>query len=349
MDGAMTNPDGQGQQQGDPAIIASGGVPPEAESRSDNGGLAAAAAASRSADPLGGAGRVDRVIEAVEPPPTIPAELTGDLLDRLPVAAVEVVDGTVDPCAVACAAMPARVAGDLTAADLDWLADHTAGCRYCARELGRYERVGAVLDRAAALAEAEVVVRGGPPPVPLPRSRPARYARVASPLGPLFVAVSEQGLCEIDFADHVDETGFVRRLTARGFAPRAVDAPLDAHDRCDREIIAQVARQLGEYFQGQRDRFDLPIDLSGVSPFTRRVLSATAEVPFGRLETYRGIAQRVGKPGATRAVGNALGRNPIPVVVPCHRIVRSDGSLGGYTGGPHIKPHLLALEGVAIA
>ncbi|MEA2584044.1 MAG: methylated-DNA-[protein]-cysteine S-methyltransferase, partial [Thermomicrobiales bacterium] len=85
---------------------------------------------------------------------------------------------------------------------------------------------------------------------------------------------------------------------------------------------------------------------SGVSPFTRSVLTATAEVPYGRLSTYRDIAQQVGRPSATRAVGNALGRNPIPVIVPCHRIVRSDASLGGYTGGLEIKERLLSLEGV---
>jgi methylated-DNA-[protein]-cysteine S-methyltransferase len=78
------------------------------------------------------------------------------------------------------------------------------------------------------------------------------------------------------------------------------------------------------------------------------VLKATAEVPFGHLTSYRGIAERIGQPGATRAVGNALGRNPIPVIIPCHRIVRSDSSLGGYTGGIQIKEKLLALEGALL-
>ncbi len=117
----------------------------------------------------------------------------------------------------------------------------------------------------------------------------------------------------------------------------------------DCAVVSNAARQLHEYFGGHRERFDLPLDFTGVSPFTRTVLEATTEVPFGRLDTYRGIASRVGKPSATRAVGNALGRNPIPVVVPCHRIVRSDASLGGYTGGLQIKQRLLALEGVTLA
>jgi methylated-DNA-[protein]-cysteine S-methyltransferase len=84
-------------------------------------------------------------------------------------------------------------------------------------------------------------------------------------------------------------------------------------------------------------------------PFQRAVLEATASVPFGHVDTYAGIARRIGKPKATRAVGNALGRNPIPVIVPCHRVIRSDASLGGYTGGLNIKEHLLSLEGVRIS
>jgi methylated-DNA-[protein]-cysteine S-methyltransferase len=84
-------------------------------------------------------------------------------------------------------------------------------------------------------------------------------------------------------------------------------------------------------------------------PFQRAVLEATASVPFGHVDTYAGIARRIGNPKATRAVGNALGRNPIPVIVPCHRVIRSDASLGGYTGGLNIKEHLLNLEGVRIS
>jgi methylated-DNA-[protein]-cysteine S-methyltransferase len=254
----------------------------------------------------------------------------------------------VDPCDVACEAMPACLVGDLTAADIGWLTSHTESCGYCAREMGRYERVGGVLDKVCD--EACCADAGAPPEVVLPRAPAARYGRVKSPVGPLFVAVSEAGLCEIDFADHVNEAAFRRRLAARGFAPESIGGgELNALQACDKESIAGVARQLTEYFGGQRDRFELPLDFSGVSPFTRDVLAATAEVPFGRLETYQGIAQRVGKPGASRAVGNALGRNPIPVVVPCHRVVRSGGALGGYTGGTQIKQHLLAIEGVALA
>jgi O-6-methylguanine DNA methyltransferase len=85
-----------------------------------------------------------------------------------------------------------------------------------------------------------------------------------------------------------------------------------------------------------------------MAPFQRAVLEATTTVPFGHVDTYAGIARKIGKPGATRAVGNALGRNPIPVIVPCHRVIRSDATIGGYTGGLGIKHRLLAIEGVTL-
>ena len=130
---------------------------------------------------------------------------------------------------------------------------------------------------------------------------------------------------------------FHGHLHARGFRPMQ-----------NWQAVADVAAQLSEYFRGERNRFEVPLDFSGITPFTRAVLDATADVPFGRLSTYRQVAEQIGQPKATRAVGNALGRNPIPIVVPCHRIVRSDSSLGGYTGGIQIKEHLLSLEGVLL-
>ena len=283
-----------------------------------------------------------------EHPATTPASAAGG--DDAP-NAVDQVDGLiaaanrpgVDPCDVACGAMPAHVLGDLARPETDWLLDHTADCRYCANELHRFELVGDVLDRLH-----QDLGGAAPPAPPLPRRRRAIYARMESPAGPLFVAATEDGLCEIDFAEHETEAAFRQRLAGRGFDPRPASMEVDpAGDDCP--VIGDVADQLREYFEGHRDRFDLPLDFTGVSPFTRTVLEATTEVPFGRLDTYRGIACKVGKPSATRAVGNALGRNPIPVVVPCHRIVRTDHSLGGYTGGSHIKQRLLALEGVTLA
>jgi methylated-DNA-[protein]-cysteine S-methyltransferase len=261
----------------------------------------------------------------------------------------------VDPCDVACEAMPAMVIGDLTTIDAAWLVDHTAGCGSCARELDRFEHVSSALDQLY-----RPRFEASPPPFEMrpptrPRSRPVRraahYTRVESPVGPLLLAASADGICEIDFAGGDDladgrdpEARLRERLAARGFEP----SPLLIGDAAD-PSVARATGELAEYFAGRRDRFDVAVDLSGLTPFTQSVLEATARVPFGRLDTYRGIATTVGNPAATRAVGNALGRNPVPVIVPCHRIVRSDHSLGGYTGGLAIKEHLLALEGVRLA
>jgi len=161
---------------------------------------------------------------------------------------------------------------------------------------------------------------------------------IDSPVGPLRIAVSDVGVAEVSFTGSESEEAFRRRVLARGFDLVPAGALATG--------IEPVTAQLAEYFGGQRNRFDLPIDFGGITPFTRSVLDATATVPFGELATYGDIAARIGSPGASRAVGNALGRNPIPVIVPCHRIVRSDSSIGGYTGGIAIKERLLAIEGV---
>lgn len=238
-----------------------------------------------------------------------------------------------DPCDVACDAMPALLLGDLSASDRRWVAEHTKQCGYCSRMLGGYQRIGSVLDR----------LNSSPPKVDpphlacLPHPKTASWGVLESPLGRLFVAVSDDGVCEIDF-DHGEEGETIERtLVRRGFRPRP-----------NQTAIATVGDQLSEYFRGERGEFTVPLDLSGITPFTRAVLEATEHVPFGRLSTYRQIASAIGQPSATRAVGNALGRNPVPIVVPCHRVVRSEGSLGGYTGGLHIKEHLLKIEGVLL-
>jgi methylated-DNA-[protein]-cysteine S-methyltransferase len=106
-----------------------------------------------------------------------------------------------------------------------------------------------------------------------------------------------------------------------------------------------VRRELDQYFDGKRDRFELPVDWRLSHPgFYRRVLRATARVPFGEMITYRDAAERAGNPRAFRAAGTALGSNPTPIVVPCHRVIRSDGEIGNYGGGPEMKRFLLELE-----
>lgn len=159
-------------------------------------------------------------------------------------------------------------------------------------------------------------------------------ASVDSPIGELFVAVTRRGLACVAFEDE-DRDEVVARL-ARELSPRILEHPAAADD---------VRRQLDEYFEGERTRFSLRLDRHLIHGIARDVLAATAKVPFGRTTTYGELADRIGHPKAARAVGNALGSNPIPIVVPCHRVLRAGGALGGYAGGLGRKERLLRLEG----
>jgi methylated-DNA-[protein]-cysteine S-methyltransferase len=161
------------------------------------------------------------------------------------------------------------------------------------------------------------------------------YATLDSPLGPLTVMVTPRGLLEVAYADEPVDV-LLDEIASR-VSPRILRAP----SRTD-----AVRRQLDEYFGGTRRGFDVPIDWQLVRGFAGRVLRATARIPFGDVSTYRGVATKAGSPNAYRAAGNALGSNPIPIVVPCHRVLHADGGLGGYTGGLDRKRFLLTLEGV---
>ena len=123
-------------------------------------------------------------------------------------------------------------------------------------------------------------------------------------------------------------------------SPRVLEAPARLDD---------VRRQLDDFFAGRRHGFAVAIDWALTTGFTRRVLEATAAIGFGQVSTYRDVAAAAGSPKATRAAGNALGANPVPIVVPCHRVLRTGGGLGGYTGGVDKKERLLAREGVDLA
>jgi methylated-DNA-[protein]-cysteine S-methyltransferase len=161
------------------------------------------------------------------------------------------------------------------------------------------------------------------------------YATVASPLGDLLVAATDSGLVRLAYLEDGDRDAILGDLAAR-LSPRVLEAPARLDD---------VRRQLEGYFEGRRRReFELAVDLALAGPFAERVLARTAAIPFGRISTYSEVAADIGHLRAARAVGNALGSNPIPVVVPCHRVVRSGGGLGGYTGGTHRKELLLAIE-----
>lgn len=230
-------------------------------------------------------------------------------------------------------AMPGYVIGDMVSSDEAWIGEHTSKCNYCRNELQWYETVDDLLE---SLDQSALLNQSSAAPGLRFQRTVARYGSMPSPLGDLLIAVSDNGICELSFG-RSGQDRFLGVLERRGFAPVA-----------DQQAIEAVSEQLREYFNGKRHVFDLRVDLTGVTPFTQQVLDATARVPFGHLLTYRDIARSIGKPNATRAVGNALGRNPVPVVVPCHRVVRSDHSLGGYTGGLDIKERLLTIEGATL-
>jgi len=161
------------------------------------------------------------------------------------------------------------------------------------------------------------------------------YGSMDSPVGELLVAVTDRGLVRVAFSSE-EEDRVLTELAAR-VSPRVLRVP----QRTD-----AVRRELDEYFAGARRDFDLPLDWSLVRGFAQGVLRATARVPFGETTTYRQVAEAAGSPRASRAAGNALGSNPIPIVVPCHRVLHSGGGLGGYAGGLERKRTLLTLEGV---
>ena len=161
------------------------------------------------------------------------------------------------------------------------------------------------------------------------------YANVDSPLGPLVAAATPKGLALL----HYGEDDEALQEIASKISPRVLHAPARLDD---------VRRELDEYFEGKRRHFDFKIDWRLMGPFQQKVLKATYRIPFGKVATYRDVAAKAGAPKGSRAAGNALGANPIPIVVPCHRVVRTGGGLGGYTGGLHRKEFLLELEGVTL-
>jgi methylated-DNA-[protein]-cysteine S-methyltransferase len=173
---------------------------------------------------------------------------------------------------------------------------------------------------------------------PWPASRPVvHYCAIRTPIGRLLVAASESGLIRVSFRQ--PEASFVRELRAR----LGMDVVRSAARTAD------IVHQLRAYFAGERRTFDVRVDLSRLTPFHRRVLAAAAAVPAGEVVSYGEIARRIGQPGGSRAVGQALGRNPVPIVIPCHRVVAAGGKIGGYGGGLAIKRKLLRLEGSAAA
>jgi O-6-methylguanine DNA methyltransferase len=208
------------------------------------------------------------------------------------------------------------------------------------------ERADILDARQTALAVGEAV--GSPPEAAIAASRQqvqdwfaqvaplCQWDVVASPLGPLYVAARDGRLYRVDF--EVSEASFV--------------ASLDPQARVERDpaALANVRKQLRAYFDDAHLRFDLPLDLDRLTPFQQLVLSTVRRIPVGAVWTYGQVARAIGKPKASRAVGQALGRNPVPIVIPCHRVIAGDGSLGGYSGGGGLasKRLLLQLEGALL-
>jgi methylated-DNA-[protein]-cysteine S-methyltransferase len=159
------------------------------------------------------------------------------------------------------------------------------------------------------------------------------YDLTDSPVGTLLVATTDRGLCRISFDPIVERA---TEELARSFGTRILRAA---------KPIDPVRRQLDEYFDSTRTQFELPLDLRGAAPFSREVLRRLARVPYGQVTTYGALARATERPRAARAVGTVMNRNPIPIVLPCHRVVGANGSLVGYAGGLERKELLLKLEG----
>ena len=167
------------------------------------------------------------------------------------------------------------------------------------------------------------------------------YSVIESPIGPLVGALTQKGLVALYYEDEDDSRNLdsILQRLASTLSPRILEAP----GRFD-----EVRRELDEYFERRRTTFDVPIDWALTKPFARRILQATAAIDFGHTKTYGQVARLAGNPKAARAAGGALNSNPIPIIVPCHRVIGANGKLVGYGGGIDRKIALLELEGIPL-
>jgi O-6-methylguanine DNA methyltransferase len=191
---------------------------------------------------------------------------------------------------------------------------------------------------------------GGGAPVGDAAREPAVLAVLATPVGPLHAAATDAGIVALELrtTDEAFAASVGARIRRRVLRAADPEAPARA-----RAHLAALAREVTEHFAGTREAFDLPVVLEGVSAWDRRVLEGVGTIPRGETASYGEVARRIGRPGAARAVGGAVGRNPIGLLIPCHRVVAGDGTLGGYGGSwsgsreelLELKEQLLALEG----
>lgn len=223
---------------------------------------------------------------------------------------------TGESCGCSTEQILAYVCGELEGREELETAEHLGECGPCCEEAAEFR----LLDGALRACCGEDVVR---------------WHGFSMSFGRMYVAATDRGLVRVSW-QQPDDDAFVEWLEEK-FPGRPVVR--------DPEGLWEAERELREYFAGERDRFELPVDLSVVGEFDRRVLEAARRISFGQVVPYAELAHRIGRPKAARAVGGALGRNPVAIVVPCHRVVRKDGGLGGYGGGVEWKERLLALEG----
>ncbi len=186
-------------------------------------------------------------------------------------------------------------------------------------------------DRASAAAEAFVQRAGREGLIDV------AYTTIDGPVGKLLVAGTKRGLVRVAYSGYLPHDKVLLEL-AEDLSPRVLEAPGQ---------LDPVRRQLEEYFEGRRTSFDLKLDWRLSHGFGQRVLRHTARIPYGHVSTYKTVAAAAGSPRGARAAGNALGANPLPIVVPCHRVLHTGGGMGGYGGGLERKEFLLTLEGVA--
>lgn len=161
------------------------------------------------------------------------------------------------------------------------------------------------------------------------------YGETGSPIGPLTIVSTQKGICRLEFGSVNETLANIQTWAKRYF--------LKSEMIRDAEKITPIVRQLREYFNGERFDFDLPLHLQG-TPFQKKVWQALMQIPHGETRTYKEIAQSIGAAKAVRAVGNANNKNPLPIIIPCHRVIGSNGSLVGYGGGVDKKQFLLEIE-----
>src|SRR4051794_4487231 len=162
-------------------------------------------------------------------------------------------------------------------------------------------------------------------------------ASTDTPIGPLLLAATDEGLVRVAF--EIEDSDEVMEELAARVSPRVLEAP----GRLD-----PVRRQIEEYFEGRRTAFEVPVDMQLAHGFRRKALGFVANIPYGRTASYKEVASGAGSPAAVRAAGSACATNPVPIVVPCHRVLRTGGGLGGYGGGLDRKEQLLRLEGALL-